>query len=199
MADLKCDCLYSALLTTRERYCKERARDQYRLLINRANSLPSPAKNNTIQLLNLAKDTLGNLLSERTYFSSGIINKDHSCEDCSNTLETIKQLAEEQNTTSPNAESHSNSQQYDKDDKQSSSPISIEQITNHKFRNDKLKFSIIINPGRIPMIEDGERVTTLARDKVIEYLVQLRDTSPRRIGHLIRAKPSLLELLDGTE
>lgn len=199
MNNTKCSCLYQALLTTREEYSREEARNQYYMLINAAAALSNPMKDNVIQTLNLAKDTLGNLSSERAYYNLGNINDNHHCGDCSETIETIRQLAKGQpletnNTSKDTSTSECNSKTPDND---SDDEIEIQQVTDHRFRGKKLKLAITINPGNVTITEDEDRVTAKAKDKVIEYLAKLKREHPRRIRHIARMKPYLLKLLDG--
>lgn len=201
MDNTQCNCLYLALLTTREGYCKETARDRYRYLVNEANTLPSPMKDSVVQLLNLAKDTLGNLSSERAYYNNGSIETEHSCNDCTETLKIIKQLGNgelispiEHTTLELNSEQERTLQPTHRH-----SDIQIVKILDHRFRGQKLRLSVIINPGNLQIIEDEEKVTLIAKDKVSEYLIKLKNERPRRATHIIRMRPHLLKLLDGSE
>lgn len=208
MNDTSCNCLYHALLTTRNDYCRETARDQYVQLVTKANALPDPAKENVIKLLNLAKETLGNLSSERNYFNNGYVNPMHTCEEYAQTIRIINQLSNETNISiaEPTREEPtedlgqgSDNDGHSKTKEQSDDMIIIDDILDHRFRGQKLKLSIVINPGHIKTIEDEERVTMKAPHKVIEYLKKLRTERPRRINYLIRKKPELLQLLGTNE
>lgn len=204
MNNINCNCLYQALLTTRDEYSREEARSQYVELINAANSLSNPAKDNVTELLNLAKNTLGNMSSERAYYNQGNISNSHHCDEYSETLETICQLAKaptyaEYHTSSTSKETSLSelSPKTPDNELEIDNQIEIERITDHRFRGRKLKLSIVINPGNLTIIEDEDRVTAKAREKVAEYFAKLKREHPRRIRHIIRMKPHLLKLLDG--
>lgn len=192
----KCSCLYDALCTSRTQYQKETAREKYLTLIEKANKLPDSPRKQVTDLINMAKRILGNTNLERAYFHSGTIdNSEHKCEDAQEAITTIKMLdtttpsptnSATTKTESSTPKSHENQQQ--------NCSINIEKVLEHRFRRGQLKLKIIIQPGTIPIIENEERVTQIAEQKVANYLKELRETRPRRLNHILRKRPYLVKL-----
>lgn len=213
MDSAKCDCLYRALLTTREDYNKDQARQKYRELIQKNIAVPNNnvTKNKIVRLLDIAKLTLGNLVSERRYHLEGDLDYPHSCADAQSTIEAIKNLetgivtplAEQQQPQTPFfAELLQEEINNALENKLRNSPqtsllndgITIQRVIGHRFRGDQIKLSIIISPGDIRIIEDEERVTANAPEKTAEYLRHMRNEKPKSLQYLLRKKPSLLQL-----
>lgn len=191
----KCSCLYEALCTNRTKYQKEAAREKYLTLTEKANTLPEWHKKQVTNLINMAKRILGNTNLERAYFNSGTIdNTEHNCEGAREALVAIKALDEtkpspintEITTTGPSTPTAQ--------DKQQDYPVSVEKVLEHRFRRGQLKLKIIIQPGTIPIIEDEERVTQMAKQRVVDYLKELKETKPRRLHHILRKRPHLVKL-----
>lgn len=223
--DSKCSCLYRALLTTSESYNIEDARSKYKILINKTSSLPNPIRGKVITLLNTAKETLGNLSRERIYFNEGTYDTAHKCNNNATTIELIEGLARQSqsqmhdamDTTKTGSKVNSskkcaeedkvnNNKDTEKVEKEQGTDVtnvanpeedsmSVRQVTDHRFRGKRLKLTIILDPGNVRITEDEERVTTMAREKVAEYLSKLKKEKPRRINHIIRMRPHLIQLL----
>lgn len=206
MSDQKCTCLYKALLTNKSNFCKEDARTKYKELVNKAEKLPSDIKTKVIRLLDQAKNILGDLSLERMYNNNGFFSEEHNCDTTQETLDTIKGL---QHAESGTGEGQSNSQVNCNSNDKTTEAVSTEQeahdtiihiedITNHRFRKDQLKFNVLVNPGHITIVEDEEKITKTNQNKVTEYLKALKRNHPRRLTHIIRKKPHLIKLLNGT-
>lgn len=198
MSNSKCTCLYEALLTTKDNYCKVEAKIKYKELIERAEKLPNDNKLKVTQLLNTAKTILGDLSLERIYNSSGIVHEEHECSSSQDTISIIKNLMmnnsnneieHEQlnNTTSPSSSNTAHGSEID-------DLIQVEKVIDHRFRNSKLMLSILIKPGDIRINEEAEKVILKAQDKVAEYLQTLKLEHPRRLNHIIRLKPLIVKL-----
>lgn len=193
-----CDCLYRALCTTREEYNKEKAKTKYRTLMEKTNKqLCTENRNRVIKLLETSKTILGNLNSERLYHDKGTFEDNHDRETNSSTLDTILRLDED--TFQPEIEEAkadtTDESEADNLDLENNELIVIKEVRDHRFRRNRLKLTIIIDPGNISIVEDERRITSVAKPKVIDYLKRLKRNHPRRLSNLIRRRTDLLSLL----
>lgn len=205
MSDQKCTCLYKALLTNKNNFCKEDARTKYKVLVSKAEELPNDIKTRVIRLLDHAKNILGDLSLERMYNNNGFFSEEHNCDTTQETLDAIKGLqdtepspGEGQNNSQVNCNSNDKTTEAVSTEQEAhNTVIHIENIINHRFRKDQLKFNVLVNPGHITIVEDEEKITKTNKNKVAEYLKILKRNHPRRLTHIIRKKPHLIKLLDG--
>lgn len=206
----KCECLYKALCTTKAQYQKEEAKTKYTELVTAAEHLSQQQQEKVTSLLNTAKRILGDIGLEHIYAHSGTTNEyQHTCEENEGTIKLIQALdhsyASGDNiaTMQPGLADKTTTHrtQRSKQRKRASlaehdnSHILIDQIIDHRFRGRKLNFIVITKPGGIRITESQETVTQLATGKITEYLNSLRNGKPRRLSHIIRMKPDLINLL----
>lgn len=201
----RCQCLYHALGTTRAQYRKEEAKKKYLELIStiiKAKITATQQKQAT-KTLDTAKRILGDITLERIYSHTGLIdNRTHNCEEAKETLELIRSLDENTNTPALAEENeqvweHTYEVEryvYNEIVNISEKEVTVDKVIDHRFRNKQLKLAVIINPGSIKIIENEERVTQVAGHKVFQYLKNLRDSRPRRLNHILRMKPDLIQL-----
>lgn len=188
MANTQCICLYNALCLGKEKFNREQAKDNYKMLISQADSLDTETKNKVVNLLELAKNTLGNPGLEDIYSRDGDLGEEHSCANTRDILRIIHDLYKEDTTA-----------HYTSNDTlptcEDDPIIRVESIIDHRFRKDKLKFITLTQPGRFRITEDEDKILAAAKPELIEYLKHLKHAKPRRLGHIIRRRPQFIKLL----
>lgn len=203
-----CECLYQTLGTTRELFNKESAIKNYKELIGKIQTLPEGIKIEVQSLLDQAKKTLGNHNTERHYHYNGSFDGEHSCEGTVDTLKTILSLYKEAHipitdrsytisaTTDNDTQDSSDIEQGASSNIDTDVTVEIIEITDHRFRNGKLKFTILIQPGKVKISEDESHILKLAKQQLKKYVNTLRNDKPRRLTHLVRMRPYLLKLIN---